>query len=369
MKQKFLLLNLEEVDSIQWLECFSKIPDEKKDIHYLPGYARIYSEAFGQDLMLAWLETDRGAVAQVFVKRNLNDEPFLRGTPTPPSFDLTNPYGFGGPLFAGVRASETAEVYEQFRSALEEECAGQRIAAEFSILHPLLENHLELEFLSDHLIYLKDVVVVDLTQDEEALFGDLNRGCRSNIKKAQKLNVQTESLAPTKSNLDEFNAIYFETMSRQNASAKWLFPSDYFSLCVECLGDKHVSLFRAKVRNETAAMQMVLSGFGKAYYHFGGSRPDYSDFRPSNLLMWDVILGLKKRGNAVFHLGGGVTSGADDPLMRYKSGFSSLKKPLFGLGQVLNQAVYDELTQAKKHHEAQAPGSERDENFFPFYRR
>ena len=73
---------------------------------------------------------------------------------------------------------------------------------------------------------------------------------------------------------------------------------------------------------------------------------------------------LKKRGNRVLHLGGGL-GGAPDSLFAFKAGFSKARHPFRTWRVVVDEDRYRELTRAAQPGLAAAdvPG------FFPAYRR
>jgi len=77
----------------------------------------------------------------------------------------------------------------------------------------------------------------------------------------------------------------------------------------------------------------------------------------------------KRSGYRRYHLGGGVTSKADDSLLRFKAGFSDLRAPLYTYFCVRDRAVYDRLCERKKAYERETAGTESASSFLPLYRR
>jgi hypothetical protein len=64
-----------------------------------------------------------------------------------------------------------------------------------------------------------------------------------------------------------------------------------------------------------------------------------------------------------------VTSRSDDPLLRFKAGFSRLRAPLHTYFRIRNKAVYERLNARKREHEIATTGAESGSDFVPVYRR
>jgi lipid II:glycine glycyltransferase (peptidoglycan interpeptide bridge formation enzyme) len=109
--------------------------------------------------------------------------------------------------------------------------------------------------------------------------------------------------------------------------------------------------------------------FGTAYYHFAGNRDAHPELRANNLTMYETALWAQKAGYVRYHLGGGVTSRADDSLLRFKAGFSDRRAPLYTYFCVRSPRVYELLCERKRAHERATTGKESTSDFLPVYRR
>ncbi len=320
---------------------------------------------------MAVLEDDGSLVMQAFVRRPLDDLPFLADEDGPSRFfDIANPYGYGGPLCIATNGREPDDLIDEFEDLFMRDCHARGYASEFSSLHPLLENHVLLErFHQLQLTRQKPVVYIPLADGEAGIWRGLNRGQKSSVNRARRAGVEIRRVVPDEANLETFKRLYYETMRRNGAHERWYFPADYFANCLAELGEDRVSFFFAEVGGEVAAAHMLLHGFAIAYYHFGGSDETFSDYRPSSLLIYEAALWASRQGYRQYHLGGGVSSAPDDSLFRFKAGFSEARAMLYTYGRVIDETTYRELSRCKRAFELRQLGCESDSAYFPLYRR
>jgi len=368
---KFAILRPYGADGTRWTSLINNLNHDDQDIHFIPEYGNIYQRTYGYEPFLAYYGDEDCYVVQPFVKRLLNELPFLKEQHITESyFDISNPYGYGGPVFRCGSSAERLALYRDFDQQLIRYCEKKMIASEFTSLHPFLRNHEVI--LASGLIEVtrsKELVYLDLTLSEEELWAGLNRGHRSSINKARKNGVTIDKVICSPGNIRVFNRLYIQTMERNNATERWFFPDGYFQNCFEQLGVGRISLFFASVNNEIAAAYLLMHDFTNAYYHFGGSDERFYDLRPNNLLMYEIALWLKQQGYLRYHLGGGVSSKVDDSLLRFKSGFSNKKAVLYTYGRIHHRQTYDYLCELKKKHELAKFGIVSGSDYFPLYRR
>lgn len=367
---KFKVLESGGKDYDEWLYLVNELKPEHRDIHFLPEYGRLYKKTYGYEPCLAYYGNEHQYMIQPFIKRQLNDLPFLKEQNiTKPYYDIANAYGYGGPVGLFDSTEQASRLYQEFNLKFVDYCKQEQFASEFTSLHPLLKNH---ELINSELINItlqKEIVYFDLSLSEKELWQGVNRGHKSSINKARKNGVSVKKVNATSSNLTKFNAMYYETMMRNKAAKRWFFPKDYFFNCFEFLGPKRLSLFIAYVEDKIASAYLLMHDFTIVYYHFGASDSKYYNLRPNNLLMYEIALWAKKQGFSRFHLGGGVTDFADDPLFRFKSGFSDKRAKLYSYSRIIHRETYDYLCILKQRYELQANGSVIKSNYFPQYRR
>ena len=368
---EFRILAATGADGRLWSGLMERLPPGSRDLHYLPQYGLIYQAAYGYEPLLAYLAEGREFAMQPFVVRRLNTLPFLaeQGV-TEPFHDIANAYGYGGPLCSDPAAARAADLLAGLDARLREWCSERRIAAEFCSLHPLIDNRPLVSGWQDVAPRpQKRVVYLDLTRGEAALWRDVNRGHRSSINRARHGGVRVERVAPDAAALAEFGRLYALTMRRHQAAERWRLPAGYFDHCVRLLGPGRAALFFARSGGAVASAYFLLHDSGIAYYQFGGSDDAYFALRPNNLLLYETALWAQRAADRVYYLGGGVTDGEDDSLLRYKTGFGGGSATLYTYGRIHHRATYDRLCELKVRHEQATLGRVLDTDYFPLYRR
>lgn len=367
----FEILELNQNNKGKWTNLINDLNIEDRDVHYLPDYCEIYENTYNYKPFLVFYGDRNNYVVQQYIKRGLNALPFLREQNIKEEFfDVTNPYGFSGPVFKCKNFNKKVELFKEFSKALCNYFMENKIASEFVSLHPLINNY---EIVSNtdlvKLNYEKDVIVVNLTQNSSDIEKGFNRGNKSNINKARKLGIKIEKVKISSNNLNIFKNFYYRTMERKSASAKWFFPENFFENTFNSLGENRVSLFFAILAGSIISTYFIIHDYGKVYYHFGGSDSNYGCYRPNNLLMYEIILWAKEHGFELFHLGGGVTSSESDSLFQFKSSFSKNRIPLYSYNRINNSIIYDYLCELKKTYEVSDNSEIRNLDYFPLYRR
>lgn len=367
----FRVLRAEGTDEELWLAVLDRYAKAQRDLHYTPAYGRIYRDTYGHVPMLAVAERAGLAVMHAFVRRPLDDLPFVQEAGLAGRYaDVATPYGFGGPLLSDPHDPAGIELLREFDAGWRDWCAAERIPAEFVCLHPVLGNAhvLSASGIADT-VAAKEVVVVDLTVPEDGLWARVSRGTRSSIQRARREGVSVEQVEADRPALDAFQRLYLATMSRVGAATRWLFPDSYFKACAAQLGPDGCALFFARCDGELAAAYLLVLDGQTAYYHFGASEARWLALRPNNLLMYETLLWAKRRGCVRYHLGGGVTSDGNDSLLRFKSAFGGGRALLYTYGRVLNDAAYGELCALKQDHERRHGIVPTAPDYFPLYRR
>ena len=365
------ILSADGADRSRWHEVLERFPARLRDLHYLPEYGLVYRDCYGHEPRLAVYEHAGVTAIHAFLRRPLASLPFLVERFAASDFaDIATPYGFGGPLLSVDAAPQAMECLRAFDAAFRRWGAEERLASEFACLHPVLGNDAAVAAAGIvPLTPVKDVVIVDLDHTDEALWAAVSRGTRSSVQRARREGVTVEQAEADPAALETFRALYVATMQRRGAAARWFFPTSYFADCVRRLGPERSALFFARCDGEVAAAYLVLNDGRTAYYHFGASDERWLERRPNNLLMFETLRWAKRRGLAHYHLGGGVTAGENDSLLRFKSSFGGRRALLYTYCRVLNEDVYRLLCERKRSHEERSGQPAADPDYFPFYRR
>ncbi len=279
-------------------------------------------------------------ILQSFVRRPLGNLPFLyEQRIEEPYCDIANAYGYGGPVGIGDDAA-LGVLAGEFERAFSEYLEGEGIASEFCSLHPLLIEHQLTLLRSGSIVpeYAKDVVVVDTSVSEEALFAGTSRGVRAKVNKARRHGVHVEKVEPSAANLAKFNRLYVATMDRKQAEARWYFPESYFHDCIAELGPNRTSLFCAFVGEEIAAAYVLMHDYATAYYRFGAADERFFDLRPNDILMAETARWAGKQGYRRI-IRWRRDGAARDDLLRFKGSFGRGRAPLFTYVRVHNEGI------------------------------
>ena len=163
-----------------------KILDENniKNILYFPEYLTLW-ELNGDGIAKNFFyKCEYGIVLYPFLIRRINDLKFFQQKKiTEVFYDITSPYGYGGPLVKYNDRSNKKLLVDGFIKEFSLFCKKNNIVSEFIRFHPLMENHdnfinrLEIEKMNS-------VIYVDLSITEEKIWRNYKRNNRENIKKA-----------------------------------------------------------------------------------------------------------------------------------------------------------------------------------------
>lgn len=265
-----------DTDALEWQHLFKNLPEDGKDVHYLPGYAQAH-KLEGKAYLAVWERGELFAM-QPFVLRCAR---------------MSSPYGYGGLTGRGFLPDE-----------------------------PYLAGCDRYRFLpwASHQAGTKEkeVVAIDLTGDIDA---GLRKGHASSIKLAQKCEVMVEEVSSVTENIAEFWQMYDQTMVRRGAEESWRLPLSHF-LDMNRLMLDNFALFFAYVGDEIESSCIVLHGYDTAYYHFAGTYARHPNLGVNNLLVYEVARWSRGMDYRRLHLGGGVTADPEDSVLKFKSGFS-----------------------------------------------
>jgi hypothetical protein len=142
--------------------------------------------------------------------------------------------------------------------------------------------------------------VVDLTLDEDALWKDYRKGCKSVIRRAERLGVTVHEVEDA-SGVAIFDDLHARRMRSIGAPAgsdgfieewKLLAPLGQFEILLASLPS-----------GVPVSGILVLSYKKMAYYHAACSHPDHMESGGNTLLVHKAILRAKSRGATLFHMG------------------------------------------------------------------
>ncbi|MGM0896521.1 MAG: GNAT family N-acetyltransferase [Bacillota bacterium] len=320
------------------------------DVYYTYEYCQWNAEKEDGQAKLVFFENSFGSVIYPFILRRIAYH--YTGQPL---YDITTPYGYGGPLVSGDE-----KVLDEFTSLFRDYCLEMNIVSEVVRLHPLLNNA---RYLSGYcnLNYIRKTTAVDLSESLEHIQQRYSQMTKRNIKKAVSNNLYCKKVIKSDENIETLLDLYNGTMNRKGAADSYYFC---FSTLKKQLSDTAVSqshLLFVYLGEKVVAASILFTTEHFAHYHLGASDKNYLDLRPNNLLFNFMVIVSQEMNCKLLHLGGGC--GENDSLFKYKTSFTDNNNYDYFLGtNIYNAEIYAELTEMAASH------SRLPEGFFPSYR-
>lgn len=322
------------------------------EIYFDEKYGKLY-DGEEQKCVKYVYNSEVGRISNIFMMRRIPIE--VDGETY---YDIITPYGYGGPYTEGC--SDVEKLTAEYNAAFSKYCEENNIVSEFVRFH-LFEGCDIREYLDMDVVYLSDNVVVDTTISPDDMWMKFEHKVRKNVKKAR--NNELVVLRDDKGEyLDEFLDIYYDTMKRNNALESYYFPRSYFEQINETLKGQYVYFHTVK-DGRIVSTELVLCGDKYAYSFLGGTLSEYYDFRPNDLLKYDIISWCYETGREKFILGGGYHK--DDGIYRYKKCYAPNGDTKYFVGKKIhNKEVYDKLVDIR----AKSQTFDKESSFFPLYR-
>jgi lipid II:glycine glycyltransferase (peptidoglycan interpeptide bridge formation enzyme) len=155
---------------------------------------------------------------------------------------------------------------------------------------------------------------IDLTADEDALWGDLRKKWRQYVNKARSGGVRV--VDADASRLDEFYAIYRETADRAGFLIRA--KSAYRDVWEAYAPGGRARLLFAELEDGTPVATLLLVRAGtRVVEPYGGMTPAGADSRANYLLKWEAIRSSREQGATTYDLWGLAHAG----IAHFKTGF------------------------------------------------
>jgi len=324
----------------RWIDIWTQWPGREVQAH--PAYLELFADE--ADLIRAAVLGTRFPVLYPFLQRPIFD-----------AYDLTSPYGYGGPYAWGAdRDALAVEFWPGFDAWARD--AG--VISEFIRFAVGTNDRLP---YAGEIVRRQDNVIVPTSRDPKVLWSQFAHKVRKNVNKARASDVRI-IVDPKGERLDDFSRIYLATMSRRSASQAYHFGAEFFARLNATL-EGQVVYFHALHGDEVISTELALVSADRIYSFLGGTDERYFDLRPNDLLKLEMIAWAHANGKAQFVLGGGFA--ADDGIFQYKKAFAPDGVVQFFTGQrIFDREGYDRLVTARRD-ELSAPLAS---DFFPAYR-
>ena len=192
----------------------------------------------------------------------------------------------------------------------------------------------------------------------------LSRGHANAINRANRAGFRVE-ISPAGQRVDEFAAVYADTLQRLGAAETYHFSDEYLAR-LAALNEAFVAV--AYSDDAVAGAYLFFESHGIVQMHLGGPRTEFRKPSPSHLMIHAIAQWARGRGNSIVHLGGGVGGAIDDSLFTFKAGFSHRRHPYRTLRLVADQERYDALIQERARRVGSSTEELLSSGFFPAYR-
>jgi CelD/BcsL family acetyltransferase involved in cellulose biosynthesis len=179
---------------------------------------------------------------------------------------------------------------------------------------------------------------IDLTREEDEIFGAMSSSCRRAVRKSEKVGVQVEQASPD-GFADEYYAQLEDVFAKQDLSPPY--PVERVRELIRCVEPSgRLLLLRARSAEGESAATAIFPVFNDFAYFWGGaSWRSHQIIRPNEAIFWHVMRDLKARGVPTMDLGGGGdykrkygVRAADRPFLR--------KSRVRGMETLRNTAAY-----------------------------
>lgn len=336
-----------------WLKAWDAWPGREVQAH--PEYAKLFARPCDRVVCAAGQDAG-GSVLFPLILRPLSAEPWAAGESR---WDAATPYGYGGPYAWGPGPRDDAGFWRAFAGW----AARELVVSVFARLS-LFPG--QIPALPATTAFNAENVVVPVSQGVDALWAAYDKNVRNSVRKAEKDGLTVEfDLAGDR--IDDFMAVYADTMKRRNASAFYLFPRSFYEGLFSRLPGR-VMLAHAYLGGRVVSSDLILLSQDHAYYFLAGTLEDAYAHKPTYLLKHREISWLASSGKTGFVLGGGYEAG--DGIFKFKKAFAPGGVTAFKtLGWTVDEAAARELAGARAAREAAAGRSWSPRpNFFPPYR-
>lgn len=332
----------------------SKLP------HYLLDYYEIFCSGLSDLIIFSYSNNDGNGIIFMpgyYRPITINNENTLY-------FDFITPYGYSGPVFSGVIEFEDIH---NFWNQVDQWHKENKVVSEF-IRFNLSDNHL---FYSG-VVFPTLLNVRGKIINENEQWTSFDHKVRKNVKRAQKENISTQIYYQKigEDQVLEFYEIYTETMLRTNASQSFFFSFNDFNKFVNNNHDTS-AICTVYFERKAIATELVLISEDTIYSFLGGTKAEYFDKRPNDLLKFELISWARNLGIKYFILGGGY--GEEDGIFKYKKSFFPNDIVEFKTGRkVINEEIYNMLFVKCNNYRKNLglPILETsDTSFFPLYRK
>ena len=310
--------------------------------------------SFGLNAIYSFLLVDEHENPLVIMPFHLRDINFKNENTY---YDVISTYGYSGPLYDDHH-DNTNVILQQFWIKVDEWYKANNVVSEF-IRFNLNDNHKHYSGHSEPtLLNIKGVL-----QDKEIIWKNYNPKVRKNVNKAKKegLTVQVYYKNITPKVLNDFYEIYIETMDRAKALKKFYVSKQLIEEFVFS-SPKSCAIALTYKDSTPISSELVLVSKTKVFSFLGGTKSEYFNLRPNDILKDTLIDWAYNNDHKFFVLGGGY--GSNDGIYNFKKSFFPNDISFFYTGRkIVDHKAYNILSKISN------PSLNLRDYFFPLYRK
>lgn len=330
-----------------------------QDVYFSSGFFRLFEDDSYQRAELFVYSQGDQLIIYPYLLRSISHLPAviklgLEGI----WYDISTPYGYGGPISNLPPGAERRELYRKFGEVFTDYCREKRIMTEFVRFHPLIGNASEYQTgLTTELN--RNTAYIDLTVGSESeLIQNYCNNHKRNIRKIKSMpfTIRNSNL---KERIEPFTELYYGTLDDLQADSFYYFPIQFIADTCRLL-EGRVELFEVMDGEITVAACIIIHERPWMHYHLCGWNRAYQQWSPTKLLIHTAAVWGMENGFERFHLGGGYKG--NDELFLFKHKFATQLEPLdYYLGKrIFFPELYDRMI---SFYDTEVAG-----NYFPLYR-
>lgn len=247
--------------------------------------------------------------------------------------DGSSPYGYGGPLSTSDDPDFVARAWRAYSQWMIE----QRVVVDYVRFHPVLGNE---RWYGGAVSDNRLVVCMDLT-------GDIGQAypprLRQTLNKAGRAGLVYRD-GPLAPHARQFGDYYRAAMANMHADPFFFFGDAYFELLADTgLATLGLCLRQGGTNVSWLAASVLLQGRGLREYHLAATNAAGREVGASAFLLHAAALDARDQGVQRLYLGGGSDARPDNPLLFFKSAYSTERLAYRTGSCVFRAADYDEL--------------------------
>lgn len=338
-------------DYLAWLDAWHEC--SAGDIFSHPAYlteragtqalprAVIFSHASGAQVLYAFLQRP---ITQDACGRAVTEE----------CYDLTTPLLYGGPLLSMAAGEDESAVMTDFWTEFRSWARSENIISEFHRENPVTGGLPG--YPGSRREQAPHIVKQLAGKTEEELLLDASKDFRRKIRRTREAGMEL-LVDETAEHHDVFVDLYYATMRRRDADARFFYGQPFFEMMQQTFGGQ-VSYLFAVVDGRPVSAELVLCCGETGYAFLGATEESSLRTGANSFLSHSAFLYAQSRGVKNYVLTGGVTNTDEDSLLRFKLSMAKAgRRSYFTAQQVIDEQRY-----------AQLSGCHRETTFFPSYR-